>query len=403
MTVAALVALLALAVWLYHALFRGGFWQADVRDDAVPPAPAQWPAVVAVVPARNEADVLPKSLASLLALDYPGPFRVVLVDDNSTDGTGDVARQVAEARGAAGRFEVIHGKALPEGWTGKLWALSQGVQVASVVAEPRSAPTATAGASPPEYLLLTDADIAFAPDALKASIARAEAGRFALVSLMARLNCQSAAERALIPAFVFFFQMLYPFRWVNNPSRSTAAAAGGFMLVRRSALEAAGGIAAVRGALIDDCALGARLKRVAPIWLGLTDRVTSLRPYPHFADIRAMVARSAYAELRYSPVLLIGCILGMVLVYLAPPLIAVLGPWPASAIAMVAWLLMTVCFTPILQFYRVSPLYALALPLIACAYLGFTIDSAVQHGRGQGGQWKGRGQALPPGKGSAAP
>jgi hopene-associated glycosyltransferase HpnB len=393
MTLVDLVALLALAVWVYLVLFRGGFWQADVRDDSVPPAPTQWPAVVAVVPARNEADMLPRSLASLLAVDYPGPFRVVLVDDNSTDGTGDIARQVAEARGAAGRLEVIHGKTLPEGWTGKLWAVSQGVEAASAAA---------AGASPPEYLLLTDADIAYAPDALRASVARADAGRFALVSLMARLNCQSAAERALIPAFVFFFQMLYPFRWVNNPGRSTAAAAGGFMLVRRSALEAAGGIAAIRGALIDDCALGAKLKRVAPIWLGLTDRVSSLRPYPRFADIRAMVARSAYAELRYSPVRLVGCILGMVLVYLAPPLIALLGPWPASAIAMLAWLLMTVCFTPILQFYRVSPLHGLALPLIAAAYLGLTIDSAVQHGRGQGGQWKGRAQALPPAKGIAS-
>jgi hopene-associated glycosyltransferase HpnB len=246
----------------------------------------------------------------------------------------------------------------------------------------------------PDYLLLTDADIEYPPDAVARLVAGAKASRTVLTSLMVKLNCESLAERALIPAFVYFFQMLYPFAWVNKANAKTAAAAGGCMLVDRGALARAGGIAKIRSALIDDCALARLLKAEAPIWLGLSDDVLSLRTYPRFADIRRMVARSAYAELNYSPVLLLGTALGMVLTYLAAPFLAIFAPFPANAVAALAWALMMLTFLPILRFYRVSELWAVAFPLIAAVYLGFTLDSAFQHWRGRGGTWKGRSQAL---------
>src|SRR5579862_2082238 len=301
-----------LAVWIYLLLFRGGFWLMRERDDrALPPEPATWPAVIAVVPARNEADVIVRSVGSLLGQDYPGTFRLVLVDDNSEDGTDRVAAEAAAAIGAADRLTLIAGQPLARGWTGKLWAVSQGVEAAS--------------ASGPAYLWITDADIAHEPQTLRRLVARAEAGQLALVSLMARLQTGTWAERLLIPAFVFFFDMLFPFGWVNDPRRKLAAAAGGCMLVRREALEAAGGIASIRGEIIDDCALGARLKAQGPIWLGLTRTSVSLRPYVSLGDIARMVSRSAYAQLGYSPWLLAGTVLGMALVYLAAPVVAELG------------------------------------------------------------------------------
>jgi hopene-associated glycosyltransferase HpnB len=377
------VALVALALWLHLLLGRGRFWTGSVRDDrGAPEAMAsRWPAVVAVVPARNEAEMIPDSVASLLRQDYPGPFSVILVDDDSSDPTLAVARGLAG--GAPGRLAIVQGAKLPAGWTGKLWAVSQGV------AHALQAP------QPPEYLLLTDADIAYAPDALRALVRRAEAGELALVSLMAKLRCRSLAERALVPAFIFFFQMLYPFAWVNRRQAATAAAAGGCMLVRRSALAAAGGIDSIRGALIDDCALAARLKQHGPIWLGLTERVRSLRPYPAFGDIRRMVARSAYAQLRFSPWWLVATVAGLAVAYLAAPLIALLGSGSARWIAAAAWALMALAFWPTVRFYRVSPAWTVCLPAIAAVYLGFTLDSALQHARGRGGLWKGRAQALP--------
>jgi len=376
------VATLSLLVWIFLLAGRGHFWRCRERDDRDLPAadPAPWPAVVAVVPARNEADMLPLSLPSLLQQDYPGAFSVVLVDDNSDDATCAVARALASA--APGRLDIVQGAALVPGWTGKLWALNQGIDRAG------------AFAPPPKYLLLTDADIAYERGALCSLVRRAEARKLALVSLMAKLRCLSLAERALVPAFIFFFQMLYPFAWVNRPERATAAAAGGCMLVLRTALEEAGGIASIRGALIDDCALGARLKGQGPVWLGLTERARSVRPYPRVDDIRRMVARSAYAQLRYSPWLLAGTVAGLALTYLAAPLIAVLGSGWARAVAAGAWSLMALSFLPVLRFYRRSPLWAPALPLIAAVYLVFTLDSAVQHARGRGGAWKGRVQAL---------
>lgn len=386
MTPLVVTAAISLAIWAYLLLGRGFFWLAAERDDLPPatsPPGGGWPSVTAVIPARNEADMIPQGLGSLLAQDYPGPFRIILVDDQSDDGTAAVARRLAETSGKADRLLVSSGEPLPGGWTGKLWAVSQGIAAAS--GEP----------DPPRYLLLTDADIAYDPDALSRLVSRAEAGRNVLTSFMVRLRCESFAERLLIPAFVFFFAMLYPFRWVNRPGHAMAAAAGGSMLVDRRALEAAGGIASIRAALIDDCALGARMKAHGPIWLGLTDHVRSLRPYPSFGDIRRMVARSAYAQLRYSPLLLAGTVLGMAVTYLAPPALAIIADGPARWLAASAWAAMTLSFVPFVRFYRLAPAWALALPLVAVVYLAFTVDSAYQHWRGRGGMWKGRAQALP--------
>jgi hopene-associated glycosyltransferase HpnB len=372
----------AFGIWTYLVLGRGGFWRARAWEDldcsAEPPA---WPRVVAIVPARNEADMLPETLASLLHQDYPGPFRVVLVDDHSEDATADTARAVAARPQSQHSLTIISAAALPPGWTGKLWAVRQGVAQASEVPDP------------PDYLLLTDADIAYAPGALRRLVAHACARDLALASLMVELHCASPAEKALVPAFVFFFQMLYPFAWVGDPARTTAAAAGGCMLVRRDALARAGGIDAIRAALIDDCALARAVKRVGPISLGLTRMARSRRPYPAFGDIRRMVSRSAYEQLHCSPLLLAGTVAGMALVYLAPPLFALLGDGATRVLGIAAWALMAAAFQPILRFYRRSPLWGLALPAIAAAYVAFTLDSAYQHARGRGGLWKGRVQA----------
>jgi glycosyltransferase involved in cell wall biosynthesis len=449
MTVELLLAGLVLAIWLYLVMAHGGFWRASVRDDTdVPAPPAHWPGVVAVVPARNEAEIVARSVGSLLAQDYPGPFAVVLVDDDSTDGTAAEARAVAVT--STRRLTVLQGAPMPPGWTGKLWALSQGIAHAErsdffprrgkylpqagdggetpVDDSPKAlgsaddldcsfAPSASLRSAPqrnrlrrfarppgeenpltidlvaPKYVLLTDADIVHTPDNVRSLVARAEAGGLVLTSLMARLRCESFAERALIPAFIFFFQMLYPFAWVRSTDRRIAAAAGGCSLIRRESLAAAGGITAVRAAVIDDCALAARLKRQGPIWLGLTERAVSIRPYPTFGDIRRMVARSAYAQLDYSPLLLAGTMLGLVMTYLGPPLQALLARGAAAWAAAAAWALMSLAFLPTLRFYRRSLLWAPLMPVIAAAYTAFTLDSAVQYWRGRGGMWKGRAQA----------
>jgi hopene-associated glycosyltransferase HpnB len=378
MSAVTLIVCLSLAIWLVLLFGRGYFWLLRERDDrGEPPLPQSWPSVVAVVPARDEADVIVRSIASLLAQDYPGSFRVILVDDQSSDGTAAAAQALTDAR-----LEILHGAAHPPGWTGKLFAVSQGVARANAE-------------NAPDYLWLTDADISHTPDNLRRLVARAEAGKYVLTSLMAKLRCESFAEHFLVPAFVFFFDMLFPFGWVNNPKKRMAAAAGGCMLVNRSALTRAGGIESIRNAIIDDCALGRRLKAQGPIWLGLTERAVSLRPYPQIADIRRMVSRSAYAQLGYSPLILAGTVLGMILLYIVP--LAGLGMGGLAALAgALAWAVMTLAFQPMLHFYHRSPFWGVALPLIGIFYAAFTIDSAVQHWRGRGGMWKGRAQAIAP-------
>jgi hopene-associated glycosyltransferase HpnB len=374
---------MVLAIWLYLLVARGGFWLAAERDGSETTAamPGPWPAIVAVIPARDEAASIGETVASLLAQNYSGELRVVVVDDNSRDATAETAREAAARLGKAERLTVLSGGALPAGWTGKLWAQQQGV--AFVDALP----------SPPAYVLLTDADIVCAPDAVLRLAVRARESGAVLSSLMVKLHCTSFAERAFIPAFIFFFQMLYPFAWANDARRATAAAAGGCMLVRRDVLHDAGGMAAIRGALIDDCALAKLLKARGPIWIGLTERVRSIREYPAVADIRGMVARTAYAQLRYSPLLLAGTVLGLALTYLAPVGFALFAGGYAQLAGILTWLAMALAFWPTLRFYGLPVVWGLALPAIAAIYMAFTIDSAYQHARGRGGMWKGRAQA----------
>jgi hopene-associated glycosyltransferase HpnB len=365
---------MVLAIWLYLVGARGGFWQAAQRDDenaaSGRPAVDQWPAVTAVVPARDEAESVGETVGSLLRQAY-----------QSRDATARVAREAAAVLGAGDRLAVIAGRALPAGWTGKLWAQQQGFEYAE------NAPLL------PTYLLFTDADIVYDADALRSLVVRAERGGLVLTSLMAKLRCRSFAERAFVPAFIFFFQMLYPFAWVNDSRRAIAAAAGGCMLVRRDALREAGGLAAIRDALIDDCALARLLKRRGPIFLALTERVHSIRGYPAVADIRRMVSRTAYAQLCYSPLLLAGTVCGLALTYLAPVALAVFADGVPQFVGIFVWLMMALAFRPVLRFYSLSWLWAPALPAIAAIYMAFTLDSAYQHARGRGGMWKGRAQA----------
>jgi hopene-associated glycosyltransferase HpnB len=372
---------ISLAIWLYLLLARGGFW--CEMPSAAPTIAARWPDIVAVVPARDEAESIAASVGSLLQQRYPGRMTVVLVDDHSGDGTGAIAREAAKAIGAEDRLTVVDARDLPAGWTGKLWAVEEGLQ------------HLTASGSSAELVLLTDADIAHHPDNLAELVARMESGGLDLASLMVLLRCEDLAERALIPAFVFFFEMLYPFAWVNDPSRTTAGAAGGCMLVRRSALTRIGGMAAIRSTLIDDCALAREIKAEGPIWLGLAAKTRSLRRYPGLSDIWRMIARTAYTQLDYSPTLLGATVLGLILTYLVPPILTFTGG-VTGWIAGLAWLAMSVAFVPILRLYGQPLVIAPALPLIALFYLAATIDSARRHWQGRGGEWKGRVQQQGP-------
>ena len=427
--------LIAAVAWVYLLAGHGGYWRTDQRlpgrslggaagfpaprDQADRPGgwpgPGGWPSVVAVVPARDEAAVLPLTLPSLLAVDYPGEFSVVLVDDGSTDGTAAAAAAlgrnaaVGVASGSATResppggsppgaparpghgdrgLRVVRGSSPPEGWVGKVWAMEQGLRAAGDC----------------EYVLFTDADIGYEPGTLTALVHAAEADRRALVSQMALLRADTGWERLIVPAFVYFFAQLYPFRRVNRPGSRIAAAAGGCMLVRREALAAAGGLERIRDARIDDIALGRLLKRPparARCWLGFTSEVRSRRPYPRLAGLWDMVARSAYTQLRYSPALLAATVAGLLWLYLVPPAGAIAGlialaagggaaaAWCAAA-GLGAWALMAATYLPVLRLYRLSPLRAPGLPLIALLYAAMTVDSARRHHVGRGGEWKGR-------------
>ena len=381
-----LLASMVVAIWVYLLIGRGGFWLTRPRDDGTATEEGSWPAIVAIIPARDEAETVGRTITSLLQQDYPGEFSIILVDDQSCDGTAQLARAAAVSVGRARQLTVLPGRPLSAGWTGKLWAQHQGVEAALALSHP------------PVYLLLTDADIIYAPHALKALIERAQAGGCVLTSLMAELRCTTLAERFFIPAFIFFFQMLYPFAWSNDPRRATAAAAGGCMLVRRDVLIKAGGMAAIRNALIDDCTLARKLKAYGPIWIGLTHNVSSIRAYPALADIRGMVSRTAYAQLRYSPLLLATTVIGLALTFIAPVILALFAAGAARFLGIAAWLLLAFALQPTLRFYRVSPLWGVALPAIAAIYMAFTIDSAYQHWRGRSGMWKGRAQGNLQGK-----
>ena len=372
------------AAWIYLLVGHGGFWLTSTRLPADPREPGFWPSVGAVVPARDEAAVLGQTLPTLLAQDYPGELTVWLVDDGSGDGTGELARTFADRPGATASLTVLAAAPPPRGWTGKLNALQRGV--------------AAAGAAGVDLLLLTDADIAHHPSSVRRLVATALADDRDLVSLMALLRARTRWERTLVPAFVYFFAQLYPFPRVAAPGARTAAAAGGCVLLRRSALERAGGLPRIRGSLIDDVALGRLLKRSgARTWLGFTGdppEVRSVRPYPQLADLWAMVTRSAYTQLRRSPVLLAGTVAGLGLLYIVPPVAGLAGlaqrsPVPAAA-GLGAWAAMALTQVPVLRLYGLCPLRGLALPVVATLYAAMTVDSARRHATGRGGAWKGR-------------
>lgn len=365
------LAVLALLAWAYLLALHGRFWQGG--PTLAPARPASFPDVDIVIPARDEADSVGDALRSLLAQDYAGRLRIILVDDGSGDGTGAIARGLVGPGLAEQRLLVLDGKPRPPGWSGKLWAVSQGVA------------RTTAG-----LVLLTDADILHDPAHVATLVAKAERDGLDLVSEMVELRCASWAERALVPAFVFFFQLLYPFASVNDPAHGTAAAAGGTILLRRRALDRIGGIEAVRGALIDDVALAATVKRGGRIWLGHSRLARSVRPYHGAADIWRMVARTAYVQLRFSPALLLGTVLGLALVWLAPLALALFGHGAAQAMGALAWAGSMASFLPTLRRFGQPPFWALALPGIACFYGAATIGSAIDHHRGRGVVWKRR-------------
>ncbi|MFI7500930.1 glycosyltransferase [Streptomyces sp. NPDC049687] len=378
------IAAVSLAAWLWLLLCQGFFWRTDVR---LPDRgePEEWPSVCVVVPARDEAAVLSASLPSLLAQDYPGRVEVFLVDDGSSDGTGELARELARRHGGPTLTVDSPGEP-PAGWTGKLWAVRHGI--------------ALARAREPEYLLLTDADIAHAPGSLRELVAAAGTGDFDVVSQMARLRVESRWERLVVPAFVYFFAQLYPFRRIGRRGARTAAAAGGCVLLRAEAAERARIPDAIRHAVIDDVALARAVKGAGGhVWLGLADRVDSVRPYPRLHDLWRMVSRSAYAQLRHNPLLLAGTVLGLALVYLVPPLALLtglaVGGTATAVFGGLAWTVMTGTYVPMLRYYRQPLWLAPLLPFTAFLYLLMTVDSAVQHYRGRGAAWKGRTYARP--------
>lgn len=365
-------------IWLYLIGARGKFWR--VAPAALPRLESAYaPRIAVIVPARNEADVIAQPVLSLLQQDYPGPLHVFVVDDHSSDDTADVVRNAAAAK--PGALTIVSAAPLPSGWTGKMWALSQGVQYASTFA--------------PDYFLFTDADIVHASDSVSTSVALAQAGNRDLVSFMVKLHCESLAERALIPAFVFFFFLLYPPEWVNDRKSNAAAAAGGDILVRADALARIGGISSIRNQLIDDCALAREVKRGGSVWLGLTEQARSIRPYGTFAVIGRMISRSAFYQLRHSFWLLLATLLGLGITYLAPPVVVFFGGW-AALLGAIAWALMTISFVPMVRFYSLCPLWAATLPAIALFYAGATIHSAIQYWVGRGGEWKDRVQDTRP-------
>lgn len=376
------LAMLALAAWFWLFVGRDGFWRSG--PELAPLAPATPGIVDVVVPARDEAESIAENLSSLLGQDHAGPIRVILVDDGSRDATLEIACGLAAAAGRH-RLDVIQGRPAPAGWSGKLWALEQGIAAAR---------------SDAAWLLLTDADIVHAQGHLAALLAKAENEDLDLVSEMVALNCESLAERVLVPAFVFFFQLLYPFAAVNDPSKRTAAAAGGTILIRRSALDRVGGIAAIRGALIDDVTLAKAVKPGGRIWLGHTRLAESRRSYPGFADIWRMIARTAFVQLRYSGLRLLATLLGMGFLFFLPPLLALFGTGFARWLGLAAWLLAAGLYWPSLRRYRQSPLWAPLLPLVAGFYLAATAGSAVDHWSGRGQIWKDRAYREMPKKAS---
>ena len=372
----AVLTAIPLLAWLYLLLAHGRFWRADQILPHEQDALNSYPPVAVVIPARNEADGIARTIQGLLSQDYSGQISVWLVDDSSDDGTADIARDAAQGDQ---RLTVIENQPLVPGWAGKMWAVNTGL---------------SAVPADNVYVLLTDADIIHEPGLLRRLVTKSEHEGLVLTSLMVRLNCETVWEKLLIPAFVFFFQKRYPFPRVNNPKQQIAAAAGGCMLIRKSALDAVGGVTSIRDAIIDDCALARLLKKQGPIWLGLAEQTRPLRQYTYLHEIWDMVARTAYTQLNHSPVLLIGSVLGMIVLYLMPVVSLVCGLLAGdSAIALPAAFtlsLMTICFLPTIQLYRLPLTWALTLPVAGLLYGLMTWTSGYRHWRGRGAGWKGR-------------
>ena len=402
--VLSVLAWISLVIWVVLLVGRGGFWRMDQRLPEVEveveegDAGRSWPAVTAVVPARDEAGILPATLPSVLAQDYPGRFSVIVVDDASTDGTGQVAADLAEATPGSAPLHVLRGSGPPAGWAGKVAAMDSGVREVSrreLSEREKSARDAGEPGDADEFILFTDSDIAHPADSVRRLVQHAQDAELDLVSLMARLSTDSPAERMIVPAFVFSFFQLYPPAWVNKAGTRTAAAAGGCMLVRRSTLERVGGLAGIRGARIDDVALGTLLKRGGGrVWLGVTTGVRSLRPYPRLADLWDMIARSAYTQLRYNPWLLLGTLAGLVVTYGVPPILGVVGLamqwWGVAIPALLAWVVLAASYVPVLRLYELRWWRAVLLPGVMGVYGAMTVDSARRHRQGRGGAWKGR-------------
>src|SRR5271157_446526 len=369
--------ILCLVIWIYLLVAHGGFWKAWRLPSPVKPLDAVDGTIAVVIPARDETEVIGSTIRSLLEQKSVGSIRVFVVDDHSSDGTAEVARQVACEYGRPDSVSVISGSDLPAGWTGKLWAAQQGIKAAAMLR--------------PRFLLLTDADVRHSPDSIATLVAVAEAGNYDLASFMVKLHCRSLAEHLLIPPFVFFFFLLYPPDWIRNRRRSTAGAAGGCMLIRPEALERAGGIAAIRSEIIDDCALAHAVKRSGGrVWLGLTSDTRSERAYGSFWEIESMIARTAFNQLCHSAALLVGAVIGLMVTYLLPLVLVFSGDGALIALGAASWLLMSLAYAPMVRFYELNLTWSLTLPFSACFYVVASIHSAIKFWTGRGGEWKGR-------------
>jgi hopene-associated glycosyltransferase HpnB len=375
------IAALPAVIWFYLLFARGRFWQITPNLAPEHINSTTRPTVAVIIPARNEAEVIAKTVSSLLTQDFDGPCHVFVIDDSSTDNTATQAVVAAEAAEREHALTVIQAPPLPSGWTGKMWALSHGVGKALAVA--------------PDFLLLTDADICHEPQSLRKLIGIAEAGPYDLVSLMVKLHCQTFAERALIPAFVFYFFLLYPPAWIRNKKRITGGAAGGCMLIKPSTLAQAGGIEAIRAEIIDDCALARRVKHTGGrVWLGLTANTYSTRSYQSFSEIERMISRTAFRQLNHSALLLTGTLAGLAIIYVLPIALCFSGQLVYALLGITAWVLMAAAYLPMVRFYGQAAIWALALPAITVFYAFSTLHSALKYWSGSGGQWKGRAQDV---------
>jgi hopene-associated glycosyltransferase HpnB len=403
------LALLSLAIWLVLFFFWGSFWRIwefDADRDVMP-SPKNWPRVTAIIPARNEAAFVGAVVAALAKQDYPGEFSIIIVDDHSDDGTAELARNAAIESGASTPMQIISAPDLAPGWTGKLWALNSGLGGATALAcpeehrgcasvdAPASGDPSSLTSTPRDFIWFTDADVVHAPDTVRRLVSRAEHGNLDLTSLMVLLEAHTFAERLLIPPFLYFFLMLYPPTWVSDAGSKTAGAAGGCILLRRATLDRIGGLAAIRGEIIDDCSLARAVKRSGgKIWMGLTRTSRGLRPYSGFSEIRDMIARTAFTQLRYSAWQLLGTLIGLAITFLVPVALTFAAQTRFWLPGLVAWCLITASFLPTVTFYRLSPIWGPLLPLAALFYSYATLLSAIRYWLGRGGQWKGRAQAT---------